>query len=146
MVAALDAMWPLQVVGVTQESMSTSLKQFVAAQGANMDYPVAVDGQQEVQELLMMPAGARGIPHAFLVDHNGIIQYSGHPADPKFEATVDRLCAARKAAATPRLVLTQEALSQASVKEIKQELQRRGIAYAGMTEKPELVAALLKAA
>ncbi|EDQ91175.1 uncharacterized protein MONBRDRAFT_3489, partial [Monosiga brevicollis MX1] len=71
-----------KVIGVTQEPMSANLKQFVASQGNNMDYSVAVDGDGDVQEKLMMPAGARGIPHAFLIDSQGIIRFSGHPAEP----------------------------------------------------------------
>ena len=64
-----------------------------------MDYCVAVDGHQDVQEKLLMPAGARGIPHAFLVDHEGVIRYSGHPAEPAFATMVQELC---KKAATSR--------------------------------------------
>ena len=35
-------------------------------------------------------AGVRGIPHAFVVDGEGKIRYSGHPAQPEFAATVDK--------------------------------------------------------
>eukprot|EP00730_Choanoeca_flexa_P003676 TRINITY_DN11472_c0_g3_i1.p1 TRINITY_DN11472_c0_g3~~TRINITY_DN11472_c0_g3_i1.p1 ORF type:complete len:195 (+),score=45.61 TRINITY_DN11472_c0_g3_i1:129-713(+) len=133
----------LKVVGVTQEPLTSQLRQFVASQGANMSYPVAVDGYQDVQEKLMMPANARGIPHAFLIDHAGVIQYSGHPADPNFEAVVSDLCRKAQAARVPELDLTQEGLSKASVKDIKRVMQAKGVSYKGMTEKQELIDALL---
>ena len=43
---------------------------------------------------LMDMAGAHGIPHAFIVDRSGSITYSGHPADPKFEAALQAAAAA----------------------------------------------------
>ena len=41
----------------------------------------------------MEQAGAHGIPHAFIVDRVGTITYSGHPADPKFEAALQSAAA-----------------------------------------------------
>ena len=35
-------------------------------------------------------AGVQGIPHAFVVDGEGKIRYSGHPAQPDFATTVDK--------------------------------------------------------
>ena len=126
--------------------MTSQLRQFVTSQGKKMDYPVAVDGHQDVQEKLMMPAQARGIPHAFLVDHEGVIRYSGHPGDPSFEATVTDLCRKAEAARGPTLELTQEALASTAVRDIKKALQARGVSYQGMTEKQELIDALLASA
>ena len=38
----------------------------------------------------LLNAGVRGIPHAFVVDGEGKLRYSGHPAQPDFVAAVDK--------------------------------------------------------
>ncbi len=49
---------------------------------------VAVDPRGTAGQQLMAAAQVSGIPHAFVVDRGGIVQYSGHPMDPQFEAAV----------------------------------------------------------
>ena len=44
---------------------------------------MGIAGQQ-----LMAAAQVSGIPHAFIVDSGGTVQFSGHPMDPGFEAAV----------------------------------------------------------
>lgn len=39
---------------------------------------------------LMETAGAHGIPHAFVIDVSGKIIFSGHPADPSFDAALSQ--------------------------------------------------------
>ena len=39
---------------------------------------------------LMAAAQVSGIPHAFVVDSSGTVQFSGHPMDPGFEAAVQK--------------------------------------------------------
>ena len=43
------------------------------------------DDDQEVESGLLGPAGARGIPHAFVVDSQGVVKWHGHPMEPGFE-------------------------------------------------------------
>ena len=38
----------------------------------------------------MAAAGVSGIPHAFVVDAGGTVQFSGHPMEPGFEAAVHK--------------------------------------------------------
>ena len=96
----------LVVVGLTNEQNKGMLKQFVDQQSYAMDYRVAMDADGEGQEKLIMPAGARGIPHSFVVDCKGTIQYSGHPGDPKFEAAVEKACKEYEEAAPKKEVRT----------------------------------------
>eukprot|EP00049_Salpingoeca_infusionum_P018233 m.356331 g.356331 ORF g.356331 m.356331 type:complete len:196 (+) comp17512_c0_seq1:212-799(+) len=135
----------LEVVGVTSEPMQAA-QRYVASNGASMDYTVAVDADQDVQEKLLLPAGARGIPHAFIVDMHGTIRYSGHPGSPDFENTIGNLCAEWERNQVPPLELTPEALSAASVKELRKEMARRNLSYKGFVEKQEFIDALLKQA
>ena len=50
---------------------------------------VAVGGTAGQQ--LMAAAQVSGIPHAFVVDRGGIVQFSGHPMDPDFAAAVQKV-------------------------------------------------------
>ena len=111
----------LKVVGISVEEYSNSLEQFVQQQGPKMDYTVrpprclppsrsllralhksmlvaanvgmqvAVDPRGTAGQQLMAAAQVSGIPHAFVVDGSGVVQYSGHPMDPTFEAAVQRV-------------------------------------------------------
>lgn len=40
----------------------------------------------------MQAAGVSGIPHSFVVDSEGVIQFSGHPGNPSFAAAVRKVC------------------------------------------------------
>eukprot|EP00055_Hartaetosiga_balthica_P018635 m.134990 g.134990 ORF g.134990 m.134990 type:complete len:208 (+) comp9796_c0_seq1:495-1118(+) len=142
----------LKVVGVTQEPFTPTLAQFVGMQGNNMSYNVAVDGAGDVQKKLMQPGGARGIPTAFIVDKDGVIQYQGHPADPNFEHTIERLLQQPAKSQEPKkedaptiepLEHDEEVLKSASVKQLKQEMQRLGLSTQGLLEKHEFVKAIM---
>jgi hypothetical protein len=61
------------VVGVTNEPMA-KVKPFVEQNG--MKYPIAIDSTGAA----MKAYGVNGIPHAFLIDKDGNITWSGHPA------------------------------------------------------------------
>lgn len=39
----------------------------------------------------MATAQVSGIPHSFVVDREGLIQFSGHPADPAFVAAIRKV-------------------------------------------------------
>ena len=38
----------------------------------------------------MATAKVSGIPHAFVLDRDGIVQFSGHPMDPNFETAIKK--------------------------------------------------------
>lgn len=50
-----------------------------------------MDPKGEVGQELMAAAGVSGIPHAFVVDAGGTVQFSGHPMEPGFEAAVQKV-------------------------------------------------------
>eukprot|EP00056_Hartaetosiga_gracilis_P002886 m.57546 g.57546 ORF g.57546 m.57546 type:complete len:215 (-) comp11237_c0_seq2:1426-2070(-) len=148
----------LVVVGVTQEPFAPKLMSFVSMQP--MSYPVACDGGSQVQNKLMRPGGARGIPTAFLVDKNGIIRWQGHPADPKFESTISQLMAEAPSQQNEEtktdktaekvdvskiepLDHDEEVLKSSSIKQLKREMLRLGLKNDHFVEKSEFVAAIL---
>ena len=63
------------IVGVTSENEET-VRPFV--EKMEMKYVVAIDTNRSFAETYM--DGIQGIPHAFIVDTNGIVAWSGHPA------------------------------------------------------------------
>jgi tetratricopeptide (TPR) repeat protein len=53
---------------------------FVEKQGERMAYTVAFDGKEaKTNKAWMEAAGQNGIPHAFIVNQDGIIAWMGHP-------------------------------------------------------------------
>ena len=67
------------IVGISTESDSEKVKKFVADWDAKMDYTVAIDADRSVSKHYTEAFGARGIPHAFIVDGQGKIAWHGHP-------------------------------------------------------------------
>ena len=65
-------------VGVSAEDAST-VRAFVKAMGAKMDYTVAVDDEAATTRAYLEAFGIKGIPHAFLIDKEGRIAWHGHP-------------------------------------------------------------------
>lgn len=47
--------------------------------GSKMDYHVAIDEEQTANMNYMEKYGARGIPHAFIIDKKGKVVWNGHP-------------------------------------------------------------------
>jgi len=135
----------LRVVGVTNEQNSPKLQQFVNEMGYGMDYTVAVDADGELEQKLSGPAGVRGIPHAFVVDSQGTVKYSGHPAQPQFQSEVDRALDAAKPAqvALPLIASSREELMALPLKEIKKILTDRKIRTDDIYEKGEFVSRIL---
>jgi thiol-disulfide isomerase/thioredoxin len=73
----------LVVVGVSVDGPETRdrVEPFVKRMGAKMSYAVAIDDGEATGKAYMEAAGARGIPHAFLVGKDGKIAWHGHPMD-----------------------------------------------------------------
>lgn len=66
-------------IGITNEKDSAKVKKFVGDLGDKMDYTVAIDADRAVSDHYMKAFGARGIPHAFIVNGQGKIVWDGHP-------------------------------------------------------------------
>jgi hypothetical protein len=62
----------LVVVGLSNEKEA----EVKAMKTPKMDYSVAIDTQARMQKTLQV----RGIPHALIIDPNGIVRFEGHPA------------------------------------------------------------------
>ena len=75
------------VVGISHEKLS-DVDSFVKAQ-KNMNYNVAADPEGTTYGKYM--SGIPGIPHAFIVDREGILVWSGHPM--QMDRVLDRLVA-----------------------------------------------------
>ncbi|GLC73392.1 hypothetical protein PLESTF_001370400 [Pleodorina starrii] len=141
------------IVGISSEQNVQVVKKFVDGMGSQMDYTVAVDTGGEVQEGLMMPAGARGIPHAFVIDANNTVTFSGHPMDPGFESALRTAAAAASdrgagtggggRQALPLVTSSQEELLAMPVKALKELLTERGLSTADCVEKADLVNKIL---
>ncbi|KXZ47362.1 hypothetical protein GPECTOR_36g84 [Gonium pectorale] len=138
------------IVGVSSESNVQVVKKFVDGMGSQMEYTVAVDTAGEVQEGLMMPAGARGIPHAFVVDSTNTVTFSGHPMEPGFESALRTAAAGASDRAggaggptgrqpLPLITASAEELGGMSVKALKEILTERGLSTADCVEKADLV-------
>ncbi len=64
------------IVGISDES-EAKVRPFM--ERMKMQYRIAVDTNRTVINSYMM--GSEGIPHAFIVDTNGLVVWSGHPLD-----------------------------------------------------------------
>lgn len=78
-------------VGVSNEDLAT-VKPFVADQGDQMDYNVAVDTAGKVVDGYMTAFGQGGIPTAFVVDAAGKVVWLGHPMD-NLDEVLDKVLA-----------------------------------------------------
>eukprot|EP00123_Amoebidium_parasiticum_P016226 comp23344_c0_seq1/m.38512 comp23344_c0_seq1/g.38512 ORF comp23344_c0_seq1/g.38512 comp23344_c0_seq1/m.38512 type:complete len:193 (-) comp23344_c0_seq1:461-1039(-) len=126
------------IIGVTSEQKGPVVP-FVEKMGSGMDYTVALDSEDSVQEL-QFQAGAKGIPHSFVINTQGIIVFSGHPMEPAFEQKLEE--AANQWKPEP-ITLTREQLMGLSVKELKGILAERRVSAAGCVEKGDMVQRIL---
>ncbi len=74
----------VEMIGISDESEDI-VKSYLRKKGPGMSYTVVADPSGTMQDLWMKPAGAKGIPTAFIVGPTGRIAYIGHPMDPSFE-------------------------------------------------------------
>ncbi len=65
-------------IGISDEDVDT-VKPFVERMGDKMDYTVAVDDNRQTYAAYMQAFHENGIPHAFVVNKDGIIAWHGHP-------------------------------------------------------------------
>lgn len=141
----------VQIVGVSDESES-AVRKFVTKMGSKMTYSVALD-LLGITNKYRSTFGVRGIPHAFVIDKQGIVQYSGHPMDPSFETALRAAATQVVAAAAPKAEevkapsvdgKTVEEIGALSIKDLKAVLQSKHIDITGLLEKPEFVAKLME--
>ena len=67
------------VIGLTAND-SKDLEKFVADKGDTMDYSIALAPAAKVFETSYVKAfGVNGIPHALIIDREGIVAWRGHP-------------------------------------------------------------------
>ncbi len=77
------------IIGVTMEESGT-VKPFVEKQAEKMVYTVAIDAEGKTSKAYMDAVGARGIPHAFVIDKEGKLAWHGHPMDDAFDRQIER--------------------------------------------------------
>ncbi|GIM11718.1 hypothetical protein Vretimale_15151, partial [Volvox reticuliferus] len=135
------------IVGISSEQNLQVVKKFVDSMGSQMDYTVAMDTGGEVEEGLIMKAGARGIPHAFVIDADNNITFSGHPMDPMFESALRTAAAAASdrgaggptgRQALPLVTASLDELLVMPVKALKLILTERGLPTSDCVEKADL--------
>jgi len=85
----------LKVVGISTDSDAALVDPFVKRQGLKMSYIVGIDKRRQTQRAWMNAAGLKGIPAAFIVDRDGIIQYIGHPMSEEFEDVLSKVMSGR---------------------------------------------------
>ena len=66
------------IIGISDEQPA-KVAEFVTAQGAGMEYRVAVDSSKRSMRNWHTAFGANGIPHAFIVGTNGIVLWHDNP-------------------------------------------------------------------
>lgn len=107
-------------VGVSDETVD-KVKPFVEKMGEKMDYVVAIDDGGKTSAAYMEAFDQHGIPHAFVVNKDGVIAWHGHPMAGLDKALEQMLAgkfdlgAAKKAAAAEQLV--QEYFKMVSARE-----------------------------
>jgi len=143
-------------VGVSEEDESTVTK-FVSSMGSKMAYTVAIDpsGVLNSYNTKFKP---RGIPHAFVIDKNGKVTWSGHPMESGLETSITTAVAASSttASATPATETkteekapdlrgkTRDEVNALPVKDLKAALRAKAIDFTGLLEKSEIVAKVME--
>jgi thiol-disulfide isomerase/thioredoxin len=85
----------LQIIGISKDEEQEKVEPFVQKQGRKMDYTVGIDNNKTTERAWMDAANKKGIPVAFIVDSNGVIQFIGHPMDDKFESILKKVMTGR---------------------------------------------------
>jgi thiol-disulfide isomerase/thioredoxin len=84
----------LTIIGVSVDQNTGLVKPFVDKMGDEMDYTIGTDTKRSMGRDWMTAAGARGIPHAFVVDKTGTIAWAGNPLNTEaFEQAVEKALA-----------------------------------------------------
>ena len=130
-------------IGVSDEESAT-VKKFVNKMGDQMDYTVAIDDDQQTSKGYMEAFGQNGIPHAFIVDLEGRVVWSGHPMAGLDEALAEVLAGkfdldkARKRAGAENLMrefyeAAMEGRDEAKIEKLGKELETLDAELGGLT-------------
>ncbi len=79
------------IIGVSDEKLAT-VQPFVATQGDGMAYRVAVDSSKKSLQNWHLAFGGTGIPHAFVVNTNGMMMWHGFPNE-ELDRTLEKILA-----------------------------------------------------
>ncbi len=85
----------LEIVGISTDQNQALVKPFVKRQGMKMGYTVGMDDNNRTKRAWMDAAGQKGIPSAFIVDRNGIIQHIGNPMSGNFDEILEKVMSGR---------------------------------------------------
>ncbi len=85
----------LTIVGISIDENPDLVDPFVKRQGLKMGYTVGVDNRKRTQRAWMDAAGEKGIPSAFIVDREGIIQHIGNPLQDNFDDILVKVLSGR---------------------------------------------------
>lgn len=141
----------MEFVGVTSETVESTVKTFVDKQGDKMDYAVAMDMNGSVNQGYMQEYGVSGIPHAFVVNIDGNVIWHGHPVDPEFAGALEK---ASQASSGPQptvahrytleqiVDMSEEQLSALSAKDLRGIAQSQNIDVSACLEKADYVEAI----
>ncbi|GBF88571.1 thiol-disulfide isomerase [Raphidocelis subcapitata] len=136
------------VIGISMDDNVETVRRFVARQGDQMAYTVVVDASGSAQRDLYLRSGATGVPHAFVLDADHRIVFSGHPMDPamgqKLQAAVAAAGSSGSAQPPWRVTESYEELMQRGVKELKGMLAKAGVPHADCLEKGDLARRILE--
>jgi len=148
------------MIGITNENKYELITGFVKKMGDKMNYTVAIDANG-VMEAYTRPFGVRGIPHAFIIDREGKIVYSGHPMQPDFRSKLDSLSKTGNTSTSTSTSNTNTSdpdaedkktyrmskaeVEKLSVSQLKAFLRRRQVDTSGIEEKSGLIAKVLEA-
>ena len=120
------------IIGVTSEDAGT-VKPFVKEKGDKMNYRVVIDDDGKTAAGYMEAYGARGIPHAFIVNREGHVVWQGHPLSESFDPTLERVI---------KQGMTVKQAKQFAAEEQQREeqlmaLMEKGNAYINLAADPE---------
>ena len=155
----------VRIVGISNEGDKAKLLKFIVGVKGGMGYPVAMD-EEGVMDRWQEHYRVQGIPHAYLIDWNDRVRWSGHPMaglDDKLEVLVNEFkqwkakqgqeggagaaaaaaaagngVAAAEAAKKMRC-LSEEELQGKGTGELMRMMKEAGIDTAGCIEKSDLI-------
>jgi ARMET, C-terminal len=133
----------VQFVGLTNEDTVTA-SNFVKQMGKQMEYRVASD-TVGVSQTLSQHYSVSGIPAAFIAGYDGNVVWNGHPMDPGFESTIQKLLR-EKPKPKPKIVAyTREQLSGMRISQLRTILHKEQLqqSEADCVEKKDFVDKIL---
>ena len=138
----------ITIISVSISDRLPQLKSFANTKKTEISYRLASDYGAESLAEFESKFKAKGIPHAYVIDHTGIIIYSGHPLEQNFEKAIAYVIQEYKKANLPPPFNvnehTKDSLTSLSIKELKTALTSLKIDFANFIEKSEFVDALLR--